>query len=257
MDADIVSGECLLAVTGIDALLTRQKLKVTKSKREAAVQVPFAIRKALKRFLTAAEADKPTSRPFTYSTTYKAVNDPPTTAELQDMVEGIDPDAETALLIAAGQAINYLRTMAPSRTRMTVVGPKSLPPSDAEISRFGRAYWTCQDPMTVFEDLCSGTLTRAQIEYMRKAYPGLYELTGEILASLLIELKAERPNWEPSWQKTKLLGVLLGQSAVSQAVVQLLSQAPKNPEVKAAQQTAKKLDLKDADITPSQRTQQL
>lgn len=74
-------------------------------------------------------------------------------------------------------AIAFLRDKMPSGTlNPTVLQPaRRAAPSDLEIAKFAR-YWTATtNPLSVFDELRSGTLTHEHVEAVRTVYPKLYE----------------------------------------------------------------------------------
>lgn len=124
---------------------------------------------------------------------------------LEESAPGISGQAA----ITASKALQFLHARAP-KNPMSVHTTQPLlddwQPNDAEVSKFERYVRAAFDPMTVLEDLESGTLTKEGVETMRELYPQLHAMTLEKLSEKLSQKKDRLP-YEDRVNLSLLLGV--------------------------------------------------
>jgi hypothetical protein len=111
-------------------------------------------------------------------------------AAIEALISGISdaaPQTSAAVVATADRAVSYLSSALPSGVSGEGLTPhlNRLEASDAEISRWGLAYQTVMDPMTVFSDLERGTLTFEQTDALKAVYPELHaQIQTEVLEAL-------------------------------------------------------------------------
>jgi len=203
------TGEALLAVLGLDPLLGEGRLRLTVEKRRQAMGLRATIRKEVRRFIRAADFDDERPLPeFDYRKALERLTEE-APEQLADRLAGFeDPEEALAFVAAASRAMTYLRNVLRPRSRVTMTGPKPVPPSDFEVSRFRRALALVNDPLLVLEDLNEGTLARGQVRTLAEVFPGIYSVIKDEMRLALTDVIAERPRYEIPRQKARMLAIL-------------------------------------------------
>lgn len=104
-------------------------------------------------------------------------------------VDALHPNLGTAFGIKATNAVRYLSGAAPKPPAGSMLsafdGATKWQPSDAERSRFERKLRVVTDPLSVYEDIKQGSVTRDAVEALQAVYPEMY---GDIQRRLLERL---------------------------------------------------------------------
>lgn len=218
MDEDLPAGEALLAVIGARAFLGPEPFRLTQDHRAKAGRLRATAAKELRRFLTSQEFDKERPNPeFDYQEALRLLSEDPQPLDVANKLTG-DPEEGADLLVAAGNALEYLRQTLPKRTRSTLTGPKPVKPSDTDVSRFRRSWSVLNDPMVVLADLNEGVLVRDQVRALEAAFPALYDAIKQELQVALSNLAGSRKDAEVSRARAKLLDVLMLSRSWDQAL---------------------------------------
>ena len=211
-------GEALLAAVGINAVITKGKLRVTQDHRQKALRYmrtatgePSAwIRREVKRVILAEGNDGEAKLPeFSFEDALEALTEQFTPERLQENISSLEGDEGVSFLLAAGQATSYLQAILPRRSRITPLGPVASPPSDQDISRFRRAFSVLDDVTVLFDEACEGTLARDQVRAAKENYPGIYAQITEALFLELAALRGERPRYTLPFAREKVVSQLL------------------------------------------------
>jgi hypothetical protein len=124
---------------------------------------------------------------------------------LEEAAPGISGQAA----LTATKALQFLHTRAPKNPQsMNTAQPllDDWQPTDQEVSRFERYMRAAFDPMTVLDDLASGTLTKEGVETLKELYPQLHQMTVAKLSEKITTLK-ERLPYSDRVSLSLLLGV--------------------------------------------------
>ena len=194
-----------------------------------AQSVPRAINNQLRRFLTRPdfinEDDKANDLDYD-ATVALLTGDHADDARVAEAISGIDADEVKIPFIAVlDRAIQYLRNSIPRRARVTFSGPRDIPPSDQERSRFARTYAAVDAPMTVLADLNEGTISREQVAALGTVYPEMYALIKRTLFIAMADMAGKRPGFELSLSKERVLGILLDAETMSAKLAKELQDA--------------------------------
>lgn len=210
-----ITGEQLLATTGIDAALEPGPLKVTKKQLVAAVKLP---QRAKERLAEAIAQDKPGKdqglRPFDYDRMLELLPPPVTEERLAENVAGW-PDQVLANEYAGalGRAWGYLQSQFPIETRDHLSGIENVRPPEVRVTRFRRLLEVVENPLSIIDRLASGELLSAEVEALKTAYPELCALLQQLATEALIDYTAEKRQGDKEWhlpmRKDKVLRRLL------------------------------------------------
>jgi hypothetical protein len=93
-------------------------------------------------------------------------------------INNLSPTLGPALAAKATRAIEFLNGVAPKPppgTMMTAFdGTQKWHPSDAEVSRFERHLAAVSNPLSIYDNLKQGTVTKEAVEALQAVYPELY-----------------------------------------------------------------------------------
>lgn len=231
-----VTGEALLAVTGVARLLVPKPLRITVSDKESAARLGRDIRRALRAFLeNDLEAQKIPPQPaFSYKKALDevtegagmfAVPDPddpigaPTgTEKIVAMFRGDDNELALGYVEAAKRVVLYLQSILPVRLETTMAKSVNVDPSDTEIARFRRAWNVANDPMIVLRDMSLGILVSDQIKHLSLMFPATWEAMKTTAAAEMGRSMAAKKSWKLTWRQNRLMGVLLQQPTFNSAL---------------------------------------
>lgn len=204
-------GESLLAVVGLDKLLSGERIRIGQGTREEALQLPVRISRELRAFLSATGfARMPAlTMPGYRSVLRQVLAEPDPAARAQQFALDDHHDAAT-LTVALDQALAVLRPMVPRNVRDTGVTARLEAPPDFALARYARAHAVIADVMTLFGHLLAGTLLREEVRAFVGAYPSLYQQAVESVPRLLASIAAEKPRFELDGRRDRLLKVFLG-----------------------------------------------
>lgn len=210
-----ISGETLLAVTGIRGILERTPKRVTLADKDAAEMLPREIRRAVRRFLDDDGGPRkvPRAQPFDYQWALEHIQAALEPQHIEAIAESFRPeDHELAsdYMAVAQRVITYLQGILPLRTAETMAKSISLDPSDTEIARFRRAFDVANDPMIVLRDMDVGTLVADQIHHLDACYPEIYGLMKARTAMGMADAMARKKSWRLSYRRDRLVQVLFG-----------------------------------------------
>ena len=111
----------------------------------------------------------------------------------------------------AGRALMFLdKKMPRTLTKILNVNPfmrKTFPSSDQEIYKFKKYLHAVQNPMSIINDLESGTLSTEGVEVMQFVYPELY---SEIQSQVFNELEKTGDENKVEYPQRLQLGILMG-----------------------------------------------
>lgn len=212
-----ISGEALLAVTGIRGILERTPKRITMADKDAAERLPREIRRSIRRFLDDEGGPRKVSRiaPFDYQWALEHIQAALEPHHVEAIAESFRPeDHEVAAdyLRVAQNVIHYLQSILPIRTEETMSQSFSLDPSDTEIARFRRAYDVANDPMVILRDMeGSGALIPEQVNHLKMCYPDLHGFIQARMGTGLAEAMARhRKGWKLSYRRDRLVQILFG-----------------------------------------------
>lgn len=189
------------------------------------------------------------------------VQDPARAADrIAVALAGVDeaaPGVSGHTALTATKALQYLHTRAPKNRQSTNTLQPLLDdwrPSDQEASRFGRYVRAAMDPLSVLEDLKSGTLTPEAAETLRELYPQIHRMTLEKLTARLTEMKKKLP-YEDRINLSLLLGAPVDDSMRPEAIARSQALWAKAPSEGGGQpqQTTGTLGLADNMRSATQR----
>lgn len=177
-----IDAESLVIVQGFARWLSPGRAVTTNAHRTAAERLPKTIAAACRAFFE----DKPSGRPerlpdLDYEATRDALLSPPSPSTLAEKTIGLDDDAPEVIAVA-GAAWKYLADALPKRTVDTPIGPKAAGAGHSEILKFRRQFAAVDRPIeSVFGDLASGTLSRAQSRCFAEVFPNVFAFSKSVL----------------------------------------------------------------------------
>lgn len=169
----------------------------------------------------------------------------------------LSPRMSDALVATVLRGTDYLRSKLPKGH----TDPYALQPqlqkervADADVSRFMRQYDIVNSPLTVFDEVRKGTLTREHVEALKVVYPDLYAELRSQVVERLVETKTELP-----YRQRIQLGILLdipSDKSLSPAFQKAIQATyPNGAEAGAEsppQQDAPRLKLSDPTMTATE-----
>ena len=254
MDPSIaLLGEALLAVVGLDKVLSGDPIRVTQEMRREAAALPGRMRKEMRAFLAGPDSFEQfrLPEPVSYKQALARLVAPPDDERrIQQLAAMGSGDEMLALHEAADRALAVLRPYVPIYYRQTATGPKTETPPDTAVARLRRALTVVNDPMRVLANMQAGTLLREEQQVLAGVYPLTYQDTAESVPVSLSALVAEKASFELPWRRDRLLRIFLGAETVTPELAARLhlsfvqdrqrSQAPatgKAPDIAKATQT--------------------
>jgi hypothetical protein len=104
------------------------------------------------------------------------------------------------------------------------ISGRQYKPSAAELSKFERYVQVVESPISVFNEMEAGTLTRDHVEALEAVYPAFYKKLQQEVHAKVSELDAKGEHSLP-YKKRVQLGILFGQptdsSMTGRAIVDL------------------------------------
>jgi hypothetical protein len=240
-----ISGESLMAVTGIQRLFVAKPSRITLTDKEAAERLPRDIGRSCRAFL---EEDRgaqkiPPSKPFDYMNALDQITeagklfpdpeaqDPDDPFDKSTQLEVIasmfrDGDNELALsyMDVAKRIVGYLQSILPIRTESlnVLTMPKNIDPSDTEIARFRRAWDIAEDPMVVMRDMDRGILVSDQVKHVSAMYPDTYGTMQNTMKVELGKALGRKASLKVGWRKNQQICVLYQTASMTPALASAL-----------------------------------
>lgn len=122
------------------------------------------------------------------------------TARISAVAPQVTQEVHNTLIRSA----NFLDAKIPKDPNPRLIFAKEYVPSSLEVAKFERYVQAVEHPMTVLQDIESGTLTREHVEALASVYPALYEhIRQEVLE------QATAPTSTMTYAKKLQLGILL------------------------------------------------
>ena len=146
------------------------------------------------------------------------------------------PNTMGAMAKTAQAGTAYLAAHLPKTAKANPLTPQLERPkvSDAEMTRFLKVAAVVDNPTSILQDLHNGTVTRDQVDAMKKVYPQMYEEMRTKVMVRLTDQKADIP-YSAKVQLGLLLDLPSDPSLSAQSVKQYQSTFNKNPKQGAGQ----------------------
>jgi hypothetical protein len=146
------------------------------------------------------------------------------------------PETAMAAALNLKRAAEFLHKKLPKSTVDVDLFRKEYMPSSIELAKFERYLAAVDSPLTVLDDLESGTITREQVEAIREVYPDLYERI-RIQAMNEIEQGQGPKTYNDKIQLGILLNIPSDSSLLPKNIAALQSSfAPQNEQEQQTQQ---------------------
>lgn len=206
----IPQGPALLAVTGIDPLLTRRFRRPTIAEMQRSQRIARIIRTSMRAFMDMNAPEKrprmAAAPPFDFDELADHLSASIGPAHLADCMSRFGDMQELGLdyVSAAEPALNYLRTWLPADGQRTPTGARPVRPSDDEVSKFRRIYNVATDPLCVLVNLNAGVITSDEVDALEAMFPAVYGPMREIFALETAAKLTRSPTWEMGPRKTQL-----------------------------------------------------
>jgi hypothetical protein len=174
-------------------------------------------------------------------------------------LEGDAPNTSAALAGKATQALQYLASVAPRPSGLTIqplLQAQEWKPSRAEAAKFARCWAAVMDPLSVVDDLEAGILSSEAIEALRAVYPELLDL---IATEVQMQAAAHgKPiSYATKVQLSMLLGKPLDNSLTPEAIKRNQSFAQAENAAGKGGGSTRLAGIDQLDMNISSRTQQL
>ena len=195
------------------------------------------------------------------------LSNPPPPAAVQARVEAATgtlgnaaPGVTAHIAAKAAAAYGALANRAPQKDSVSPLAPaRNLRGSDTVVNSFGKYLRTLSEPLSIFDDLKSGRVSRESVDALRENYPSLYR---DVQAKLVDELA--RKGKTLSYQKRVQLGVLFDVPADASMTPEMFATL-QNTFVQGASQQAdegvpspiprRKIDVASAVTTEAQKSE--
>ncbi len=139
-------------------------------------------------------------------------------------VAAFAPKISESMGFSASQAVQFLASKVPEKPNTGPLGPK-VEPSGHEIAKFNRYASVVEDPLSVLDQVQSGTLTMESMEALNTVFPGLYSEMKMQLMEQIADVADEDGDASHIPYSTKLsLSMFLGDdlmTSLSQPMIQM------------------------------------
>lgn len=126
--------------------------------------------------------------------------------EAADLTQNLaSDDVAREYKVALSNAREYLRAQWPKLQLMEPTGPEILEPGEIELGRLSTLYATVNDPGRVLAEMRSRSLTKAQVDALAGAFPGLYEMLKAIVADQIQRRTVEARSYRVPWDQKVVL----------------------------------------------------
>lgn len=200
LDMGTPRGEMLLAVIGLGPIVAEGNARLNEEKRAKLGRLPQTIEKACRDFLTETSWQKPKSPGPVEWKPWVALMTVPEPDRARKCIEVskqlLDPEDAGAYAGQALEAWNYLAAQFPRTMKRQLIGVAPEPPPEAYLYRFRRAYFTCDDPIGLLEQLQCGFVNSDEVAAFEKIFPMLYAQVGESFVREAVKHKTAHPRWE-------------------------------------------------------------
>jgi hypothetical protein len=168
------------------------------------------------------------------------------------------PGVSAGIQNTAARAVGFLQSKLPKTPPRQPLSPE-WKPNQTEIAAFNRYYNAVKNPLSVLDEMKSGTLSLQAVEAVSSVYPDLYsEMKQEMVEKLTKQKKPVK------YQTRLMLSLFMGQDMdgstspqaimSNQAAIMGPSQQQDNQPVKTTQGGLENIDSADRMLTPMQRT---
>ena len=256
-----ITGEALMAVTGIRHVLDQRPKRITVSDKDRAEMLPREIRRSVRRFVDDDGGPKkiPKARKFDYEWALDRLTkamEPKHLEAIAAMFRPEDASLAAEYMVAVQRVVKYLQDILPIRVEETMAKSINFDPSDTEIARFRRAFDVADDPMVVMRDLELGILVSDQVKHLAVLYPDGYALIKERMASGMAEAMARKKSWSLPWRRDRLVQVLFQTTTLDprlasdlQANIKVAVPKPDAPPPSRAKSTAASMAQTGTQVT--------
>lgn len=223
-DAPIeLTGDALLAVTGVRAILGGKPKRITVADKDKAEMLPREIRRACRRFLDDPQGKPravPSQKPFDYQKALDSITaviaeetgDPSVSQKhveaIMNAFRGQDNELAVQYANAAKRVLLYLQSVMPVRVETMMARSYSLDPSDAEVARFRRAFDIANDPLVVLRDMEYGMLIPDQVTHLKAMYPQGHEAVKAAMEFGWGQAMARKKSWRLSYRRDRQVQIL-------------------------------------------------
>lgn len=216
-----ISGDALLAVTGIKHVIEHNPRRITMADKDRAEMLPREVRRAVRRFLDD-EQGLPKRVPHRAAFDYRwALNHLSVALEskhaeaVAEMFKQGDNELAVQYIASARRCVEYLQGKLPIRTEQTMAQTVNVDPSDTEIARFRRAFEIADDPMIILSDMEYGILVPDQVDHLEALYPEGYAGMKKAFANGMGEALSRKKSWKLSWRRDRMVQILFKTSIFS------------------------------------------
>ena len=163
------------------------------------------------------------------------------------------PQVAVGLQQTAVRGIQFLQSKAPA-------APKTFPlqeewtPSASDIAQFNKYYKVVEDPMSVYKQIQTKTLTKESIEALQAVYPDLYQAMQRAVIDSMSTHNKKMP-YSTKVQLSLFLNQDLTPSTDSRAILSnQAALAGPPPQLRAVQGSKSKMNLSERSLTSMQKT---
>lgn len=253
-------GEALLAVIGLGPIVDKGSARITEEKRAKLLRLSQTVEKHCRDFLTETEWRKPMSpgpvewKPWVSLMT---VPEPDRARECVEVSKKIlDPEDAGAYAGQALEAWNYLAAQFPRTMKRQLIGAAPEPPPEVYLYRFRRAYFVCDDPMGLLEQLLCGFVNTDEVTAMEKIFPTIYADAQRQFVVQAKEQKTAHPKWDLPRKRWEPLRTFLRIARRPGYVAELQKRfAMPEPQEQRTPGTLNTEDLAKQHTTPTQRAE--
>lgn len=197
------------------------------------------------------------------------------TADPEEMVTRLDdatkdvaefaPKTAQSMALSASQAVSFLASKAPQRPNMGPLSPQ-YEFSDSEVAKFQRYSDVVEDPLSILDQVESGTLTMEAMETITQVYPGMYQDMKMQLMENIADLGEGPAAMDMPYATKMCLSMFMGQDLVASLGAQsiamnqmVLAQTGQQQETniqgpKPTQKGLSEIGNSDRMFTPMQRS---
>lgn len=193
------TGEALLAVVGVEPIISHEVERITAPQRHAAVNILKTLRILARAVINGTHVATPPRRDMSYQSVLRDLTKPFDQEQVERMLAVVgDADVGMAFLTVSHNAFQYLQATLPVSVYQTQASAQNLAVSDPDWWAWQVRYETLDNPLSVFAAIADGSLLPSQVECLKTIYPTLgsaidHAITDAITDAIALKRSFELP----------------------------------------------------------------
>jgi hypothetical protein len=199
MEPSQTTGEIVVAVLGLETLLSPKMRALTQEQKETILRFPDLLRRSVYRVLAGSRPKKSyRTSEFSFKRVSKILSQRGDVAA-RHMQEVLPTDVLPSVGMVLGRLVDVLYADLPRNIRSTLGGLSEdiEQGSDTDLQKYQTLWEVANDPLIVLHHLSDGELTHDEVTALELFYPSLYATIRTFVLQAIPKIKADRPKWDP------------------------------------------------------------